>query len=527
MAGAAQNPCKSISLTPSGDSSYSAAGRAVSKHDLLSNEGVDPAMNNDEKPVTLEGIFSPRGVAVVGASEVSLTGKISFGGLVVLGLVMAGFPAVYPVNPKFEKLLDLPCYPDLLGIPGPVDHVVVTIPAEGSLDLLDQCAAKGVRSVHFFSAGFGESGEKGRADLERTMLERARAGNFRIIGPNCVGLYVPKNRLMNAPNAPLEPGPIAFISQSGGHAQTLPVFGASRGLRYSKIVSYGNALDVDECELLDYLADDPETDIIAAYFEGVRDGRRFIDSMERAARSKPLIVYKGGRTEAGKRAAFGHTASMTSSTTVFDAACRQVNAIPVDNIEELIDTLVALSFMKTVPAGPNAAVVGGGGGPSVLASDDMEIEGLRVPRLTSDVQDELKRHLPLAGSIFTNPVDTNNMVVPDVISFTLWTVGRSPDIDMIVYHLGFHPIGSWGMGRFSSPAFLDPAIEAVLGAQKEIDKPVLMVLRPPQDLEGMKEYLAVQEALVKAGLPVFLSLREMARAIRRVILWKERAKVWS
>jgi len=481
-------------------------------------------MGTDKKRVTLEEVFSPRGVAVVGASGVSMKGKFSFGGLVVMALIGAGFPAVYPVNPKHKELLDLPCYPDLLSIPGPVDHVVVNISAEACLDLLDECAAKGVRSVHFFTAGFGESGYKDRADLERAMLEKARSGNFRIIGPNCVGIYVPKSRVVNSPNAPLEPGPIAFISQSGGHAQNLPVFGDSRGLRYSKVVSYGNALDVDECELLDYLAEDPETEIISAYIEGVKDGRRFIDSMARAAGRKPLIVYKGGKTEAGKRAAFGHTASMTSSIAVFEAACRQVNAIQVDNTEEMIDVLVALRFMRHLPVGPNVAVVGGGGGPSVLASDDMEIEGLRVPPLSSEVQEELKRHLPIAGSIFINPIDTGNMIDPSAISFTLRTVGKSPDIHMIVYHLGLHPIGSWGLGRFSSPTFLDPAIEAILGAQQEIGKPVLMVLRPPQDLEGMKEYLVTQKALVEAGLPVFLSLRDMARAIHRIIVWKERAK---
>ncbi len=477
--------------------------------------------DTDKKRVTLEEVFSPRAVAVVGASG---GGNLSFSGMVGMGLIGAGFPAVYPVNPKYKELLGLPCYPNLLSIPGPVAHVVVSISAEACLDFLDECAAKGVRSVHFFTAGFGESGYEDRANLERAMLEKARSGNFRIIGPNCVGIYVPKSRVVNSPAAPLEPGPIAFISQSGGHAQNLPVFGASRGLRYNKVVSYGNALDVDECEILDYLAEDPETEIISAYIEGVRDGRRFIDSMARAARRKPLIVYKGGKTEAGKRAAFGHTASMTSSVAVFEAACQQVNAIQVDNTEEMIDVLAALRFMMHIPVGPNVAVVGGGGGPSVLASDDMEIEGLRVPPLSSEVQEELKRHLPIAGSIFTNPIDTQNMIDPSTISFTLRTVGTSPDIHMIVYHLGLHPIGSWGLGRLSSPAFLDPAIEAILGAQKEIGKPVLVVLRPPQDLESMKEYLVTQKALAEAGLPVFLSLRDMARAIHRIIVWKKRAK---
>jgi len=482
------------------------------------------AAQDGVKRVTLEEVFSPRAVAVVGASAPSLTGSFSFGGLVVMGLKGAGFPAIYPVNPKYTEILDLPCYPNLLSIPGPVDHVVVNIPAEACLDLLDECAAKGVRSVHFFTAGFGESGYEDRADLERTMLEKARAGNFRIIGPNCVGIYVPKNHVVNSPNTPLDSGPVAFISQSGGHAQNFPVFSASRGLRFSKVVSYGNALDVDECELFDYLADDPDTEIIAAYIEGIRDGRRFIDSMGRAARRKPVVVYKGGKTEAGKRAAFGHTASMTSSIAVFEAACRQVNVIQADNIEEMIDLLAALRFLKHIPVGPGVAIVGAGGGPSVLASDDLETEGLKVPRLSQELQEELKRHLPIAGSIFTNPIDTPNMIDPKSISVALRTVGRSPDIHAIVYHLGFHPIGSWGLGRFSSPAFLGPAIAAIQGAQQEIGKPVLMALRPAQDLEGMKEFLETQKALVEAGLPVFHSLRDLARAVHRIIVWKGRAR---
>jgi acyl-CoA synthetase (NDP forming) len=172
--------------------------------------------------------------------------------------------------------------------------VVVNIPAESALALLDDCAAKGVRSVHFFTAGFGESGRAERAELERRLLEKARAEGFRIIGPNCVGLYVPGSRVANTIGAPLEPGPIGFLSQSGGHAQNLPLDGAPRGLRFSKAVSYGNALDVDECELLEYFGEDGETEIIAGYIEGVRDGRRFLRALRDVGARKPVVLYKAG-----------------------------------------------------------------------------------------------------------------------------------------------------------------------------------------------------------------------------------------
>jgi acyl-CoA synthetase (NDP forming) len=310
--------------------------------------------------------------------------------------------------------------------------------------LLDECAAKGVRSVHFFTAGFGESGFPERAELEREMLRKARAGGFRIIGPNCVGLYVPKSRLMNTLGVPLEPGPVAFISQSGGHANNLPADGGPRGLRFSKVVSYGNALDLDENELLAHLCQDPDTDVIAVYIEGVRDGRRFLGVLREAAARKPVVIYKGGRTEAGKRAAFGHTASLTSSVAIFEGLCRQTNAIRVESLDELVDVLVALRFASPLPRGRRVALAGAGGGPSVLASDEIENAGLELPRLSSEVQAEMMQHLPVAGSIFTNPVDTPNLATPDAIATALRILSRAPEVDMILYHLGFHPISRWG-----------------------------------------------------------------------------------
>jgi acyl-CoA synthetase (NDP forming) len=466
--------------------------------------------------VSLEQVFSPRGVAVVGASG---PGRMSFATLVLQGLKEAEFPAVYPVNPKYDEVLGLRCYPDLLSIPGVVDHVVVNIPAESALALLDECAAKGVRSVHFFTAGFGESGVEERVELERQMLEKARAAGFRIIGPNCVGLFVPGSRLTNAVGAPLEPGPIGFLSQSGGHAQNLPMDGGPRGLRFSKVVSYGNALDVDECELLEYLGRDGETEIIAGYIEGVRDGRRFLAVLRDAASRKPVVLYKGGTTEAGQRAALGHTASLTSSLAVFEGVCRQANAIRVDSLDAMIDVLVALRFASPLPQGRGVALFGAGGGPSVLASDEIEGAGLELPRLSSQVQAEMSSELPVAGSILTNPVDTTNLATPDAISTAARILARVPDVHMLLYHLGFHPISRWGYGRFSAPEFLEPTISSLLDVRESTGKPVLLALRPPLELAGMQEFLAAQAAFVEAGLPIFHSLRDAAAAMSRVVAW--------
>jgi acyl-CoA synthetase (NDP forming) len=466
-----------------------------------------------KREVTLDEIFAPRGIAVVGVSA----SRIGFAELVVHSLKEAKFPSIYPVNPKYKETLGLPCYPSITDIPGEVDHVVVNIPAAKVLTLLDECAVKGVKSVHFFTAGFSESGDKERTELEKEMLNKAKTGGFRIIGPNCVGIFVPKNLVVNHFNVPMEPGPVAFMSQSGGHAQNLPSFSKSRGIRFSKVVSYGNALDVDENELLEYFSQDPETEIIAAYIEGVKDGNLFSKALKKAAAHKPVVIYKGGRTRAGQRAAFGHTASMISSVAVFDALCRQMRTIQVYNIEEMIDILVALRFANPLPKGTGVALIGAGGGPSVLAGDEMEKEGLYLPIFSSVTQEKLKQQLPIDGSIFTNPLDTPNLATPDAVATATGILGKDPDIHMIVYHLGFHPISTWGLGRLGTETFLRPVIDSMIDAIQTNEKPILLALRPPQDLAGMEEFLTVQKAFVDAGLPIFYSLSRLARAMKRVV----------
>ena len=258
-------------------------------------------METMTKP-SLEEVLNPKGVAIVGVSG---SGRLGFAEMILMVHIEIKNPYVYPVNPKYNEIFGVPCFASLLDIPGNVDHVVVNIPAEQVIALLEQCAEKGVKSVHFFTAGFGESGIQDRVELEKQMLEVARKGKFRIIGPNCVGLYVPKAKTSFIWGIPYEQGPISYISQSGGNASNLPTYSALRGLRFSKVVSYGNALDIDEIELLSYLAEDPETEIIGAYIEGLKKGREFFKVLKKATAQKPVVIYKGGKTKAGQRAAKG------------------------------------------------------------------------------------------------------------------------------------------------------------------------------------------------------------------------------
>ncbi|MFH1651826.1 MAG: acetate--CoA ligase family protein [Chloroflexota bacterium] len=486
---------------------------AVDARIVLDDAPPRPALRAPARKPSLAAVFAPRSVAIVGASAKE---GISFPNTVITSLLQSGFPAIYPVNPRYDKIQGLTCYPDLKAIPGPVDHVVVAIPAASALDLLDACAAKGVRSVHFYTAGFRESGDARREELEQAMLQKAREGGLRIIGPNSTGISAPGNRLRMRPMIPGEPGPVAFLSQSGGYAEDMPWFGGLRGLRFSKIISFGNALDVAESEILAFFGTDNQTRIIAGYIEGVRDGRLFYETLKRVATHKPVVLQKGGITGAGQRATLSHTASLTSSAAVFEAVCRQAGVIRVEDPEEMIDVLVLLQA-GTSPAGRGVAVVGAGGGPSVLASDEMEKAGLRVPPLALSVQEQLKSFLPRDGGIFTNPVDANNLSTPDAVYRTACVLGAAPEIHTLVYHLGFHPVGRWGRGPLATVAGTKELIHALGRAGRETGKPVILALRPALDQTEMKSFLAAQAACVSARLPAFYSLRHAAVALARLL----------
>ncbi|MEE9286306.1 MAG: CoA-binding protein, partial [Dehalococcoidia bacterium] len=433
----------------------------------------------------LDYIFHPRSVAVVGASRAQPVGP---GTDFVLALKKMGCPLIYPVNPKYEVVDGLKCYPSLMEIEGPVDHVISSVPAHIVPQLVEDSIAKGVKTIHFFTAGFSETGEEERAELESRVVARAKEAGIRILGPNCMGLYVPGAGLSFTLGFPKEPGSVALLSQSGGNAGETITASAVRGIRYSKVISYGNAADIDESELLEYLAQDPETEIITAYIEGVKGGGRFLPAMRAAAAAKPVLVLKGGRNEIGARAAYSHTASLAGSIQIFDALCRQVGAVRANSVEELVDLIVAFRYLgpsansRWLPAGPRVVVVGAGGGSSVFAADEIGEAGLQCPSLPERVQAQLRELVPVAGTIIRNPIDATDILEPTKLEQILRIAGQAENIDVIIYHLNI----GWGRHMSSrNTTSVDPdqrahlTMDAMLRAREATGKPIVVTLRSP------------------------------------------------
>ena len=347
----------------------------------------------------LEEILHPNSIAVVGASD---TGR---GGGFVSPLIEQGFKGeIYPVNPKYKEVMGMKAYPRVKDIPGQVDFVISSIPSSGVLEMIDDCALKGVKGIHMFTARFSETGRKEGADLEKEVLRRIKETGIRLIGPNCMGIYVPEQGIAFNDSMPRETGRVGLASQSGQAVMEIVMTAAQRGIRFSKAISYGNALDFNECDYLDYLAQDEQTDIILLYIEGVRDGKRFPQALKQAARKKPVLVVKGGRGEAGARAIASHTASMAGSRELWQAVVAQAGAVSARDLEELVDMTVAFNFMPRI-ARNHVGVAGGGGGSSVLAADLCEEAGLNVYPLTDDMRAEMKERGSDIWDWISNPAD--------------------------------------------------------------------------------------------------------------------------
>jgi acyl-CoA synthetase (NDP forming) len=461
----------------------------------------------------LHRAFNPRVVAVVGDSKGNnfnwLKAQKTFKGKLV---------SVH-VNPNsFEdiKALGIENYPSLVDIPDPVDLAIVAVPRNATPGVLEDCIRKEVAGAHFFSAGFSETNAEEGLALERRLVKKAEKAGFHLIGPNCMGLFNPQVGIRQSEEQYTGvSGPLGFISQSGSIAIGFSLDAHMQGLDINKSVSFGNGVVVDSPDFLEYFNQDPEIKAIGMYLEGVKNGRRFLSVLKEVAAQKPVVIWKGGRTEEGGRATASHTGSLAASRSVWDAAINQCGAIQVTSLEEMIDTLKALLFLPPIQ-GNRVAIAGGPGGHSVTATDIFAETGLNVPPLTQKSYDELETFFGPVGGSYRNPIDSAGPVRRDM-KRVIEIVGQDPHIDNLVYFVSTKP------GWHFTPEQMKGAKDLLDSVKKKSSKP-LMVVSMLYNPDAEKEIKDIRSNLQGMGIPVFLSFERCALALRNALTYHKKVR---
>ena len=379
------------------------------------------------KPTVIEQLdylFNPRSVAVIGASNTF--GKWGFN--IFRGVLRKNRGVkIYPINKNEQEVLGVKSYGNINEVPGPVDIAVILIPAQGTPAVIEDCVKKGVKVAVIISSGFAES-EKEGARIEKEIAGIARKGGMRLVGPNCMGHFNASTGLSTTLPFPFKQGEIGLISQSGNFGAYIVHCGQEIGIGFSKFITTGNEVDLRFEDYLEYLAQDEETKVIAAYIEGLREVRRFFQLAKEITKRKPIVAIKSGRTATGAKAARSHTGALAGEDTIYDAAFKQTGVIRVEDATELVDIASGL-LRQPLPKGRRVGILTGGGGYGVVATDVCERLGLDIAPLSQDTTERLKTILPSYSSI-ANPVDTATSALLTYPS--LWALLEDENLDAVL-----------------------------------------------------------------------------------------------
>ena len=412
------------------------------------------------------------------------------------------------------EALGVPNYTSLAEIPEPIDYVMTAVPRQVTPKIIHDCIANKVGGVMLFTSGFSEVGDDEGKQLEQMLIEAATSANLALVGPNCMGVYNPRIGLRNYAELPTgEAGTVGFIGQSGTHTITFSLAAPNHGVKISKAVSFGNAAILDVSDYLDYLAADAETQSIGMYLEGVREGRRFFSLLRQVSPNKPVVIWKGGQSEAGQRATSSHTGSLATASTIWDAMVEQAGAISARTFDELLDVIKLLSFAKP-STGINVGLVAISGGPSVIITDAFANAGLRVPLLSDESYQELASFFTVIGGSFRNPFDSGYTIgmgqSTENLERLLSIVDRDPNIDAIVMDTGAGLVSGQWQAR---PQTLDSLLDSLSGFATRSAKPFLAILQP---FSREAELLSVRDKFHQRGIPTFATHERAARALSLV-----------
>jgi acetate---CoA ligase (ADP-forming) len=427
-----------------------------------------------ELRVSLDALFRPKSVAVIGAS--SDANRI--GGRPIAFSKRAFKGAIVPVNPNRDEIQGLRAYPSIADAPGAIDQAIIAVPAKAALAAADECIARGVKAAVMFSSGFAETGDDGRA-LQQELARRCAAGGMTLLGPNSLGMFNVHAGLYSTFSSYFDPlwprtGPVGIVSQSGAFGTYFLAQAVERGLGFSHFVATGNEAGVDVAACVEWLADDPDTHVIMIYLEGCRDGARLRAALARAAaNAKPVIAMKVGVSEQGVAAIASHTGSLAGSDAVFDAVFAENNVHRAQSLDELVDVAYACAG-GVFPKSPRLGVVTLSGGVGIQMADAAVERGLTLPRMPDTAQQKVLAMIPFAGP--ANPVDTTAQVVNDWTMFTtiLGIVAEEGAVDSVVSFLAH-------MGTM--PGLMDRLKAAFLGVRQRFpDRVFVLCARMPREM---------------------------------------------
>jgi acetyl coenzyme A synthetase (ADP forming)-like protein len=442
----------------------------------------------------IDNFFNPKSVAVIGASR----NPQKIGYIVFRNFLDAGFKGrIYPVNPNAEEILGHKTYPSVLDIKDQIDLAVIAVPAPIAVQALEECGKKGIKAVTILSGGFKEVGEKA---LEDRVTEIAKKYGVGVVGPNCLGIFDPSTGvdMIFLPRYRLErpkQGNIAFITQSGAIGSVVLDWMARKGYKISKFVSYGNAADVDEADLIEYLGKDRKTKVICAYFEGLREAKKFMEVTKKISGKKPVIVLKGGKTEAGRQAISSHTGSMAGSYEVYKAAFKQAGVLHATDLEEIFSFARTLSTMP-IPHGNRVQIITDGGGFGVLLSDGVIENGLTLSKMDDKIIGELRKSMP-TYVVLKNPMDLTGDTNMERYRLAIDAAMQDPNVDIIGL-----------IALLQVPRLEADIIEVITNVFKSSKKPIFVIAAGGEYTEVLKK------ALEDFGVPTFSYPEDAAKCMR-------------
>ena len=462
----------------------------------------------------MEFFFNPKGIALIGA-----TTHTAKGGYSILSNLLQGFAGkIYPVNPKYSSIHGLTCYPRVLDVPDPVDLAIVFVPAPLVPDAIRECAMRKIPGAMIESGGFAETGKEGKK-LQDLLQSISQETGIRLWGPNCMGLVDAVRRHVFSFVSPtiwqdgLMPGEVSLIVQSGMLSAGFLIDTVTHGIMgISKVCSIGNKVDVEECELLEYLIQDTRTKAIGLYMESIPDGRRFMEICSRS--QKPIVVLKGGKSRKGAEAAMSHTASLAGNGAVISGALSQAGVVEASDFKQMMDLCRTLAAFPAIS--PNLpgriAVLTFSGGAGIVSADFIETQGLKVADLSCQTRQALKAVFPDWMPI-SNPIDLWPAVEKNggekTYRAAVEAVCADPGVDAIFLHLF--------AGGFSLNFDLSPLVASVISS----GKPMVAWL-----IGKREQALEMQIAIQKQGIPVFREIQRAVECLRAVFKQNKRETPW-